>query len=344
VLGLYYSGQLGRRDEARAMLAEAERLLAAPPAGAAGDATWRHAVGRLRFHQGFAALNDGQLQRASVLLAEADAALADAVRLRPADPEPLAELWETRLNRADTLAAGDRHAAAERLLRAELAAAPARLRSLGGHAKAPLLLARTEGMLGNARYYQGDVAGALAAYQRQVAVLEAEDARRPGRSRTLAELMKAWWNEATTLDELGRRAGALALLDRALAAGQARLALDGDHEGLHRVTALVATERAGMLARAGRGAQAVAEAESALAERRARAAAKPNDPVLALDVLSSLRPLGEIKAAIGRPAEACAEYRAAADGFAAFQRRWPLSPIYNTELTLVREKLAACAG
>ena len=64
--------------------------------------------------------------------------------------------------------------------------------------------------------------------------------------------------------------------------------------------------------------------------------------MLALDVLSSLRPLGEIKAAIGRPAEACAEYRAAADGFAAFQRRWPLSPIYNTELTLVREKLTAC--
>jgi hypothetical protein len=118
--------------------------------------------------------------------------------------------------------------------------------------------------------------------------------------------------------------------------------VDPDHEGLRRTLSLVELERAGVLARLGRGEAAVADARRELAERRARAAAKPGDSVLAAEALFALRPLAEVEKTVGDP-RACADYRAARREWEAYRRRFGISRLYaDTELKLIDDGVAAC--
>lgn len=338
-------GQMGERAQSTALVASAERLLATRPASVENDPQWLEVRARLRLMEGFEQLNGDDVKGAVAPLSEAAELYTRAAALRPRDREVVADLWETRLHLADAMASSDDQAGAERALRAELAAAPARLRLLGDHEKAPLLLARNEGQLGSTRYYQQDVAGSVAPYSRAVASLEAENDRRPGRSRTVFELVKALWNLASTLEELNRREDAIALLERAVRLGREQAAVDRENELIGRILLLALSERAGMLARAGRGDQAIAEQRKVVAERQALARAKPDDVVLDREVLFSRRPLGDVMAAAGRPAEACAEYRATLAGWAAHRRRFEITAqIERTEIAPLQEKADACEG
>jgi tetratricopeptide (TPR) repeat protein len=276
VLGFSAAGQLGRREEAEAMMVKAQRLLDGVPAERRG-ASWLHVAGRLHYARGHLAYNrgDGELKAALPHLDESIRLLRRAAALAPTDGAIFFDLMDSRLTYADVLSWDGRYPQAQAISEAELAALSRQPASLRSRERAPTLAAKGEEILGNALYYQGDKTAALAAYRRGAALSEAEDALRPGRSATVIQLLRYWWNVATTLDELGEKQEALRILDRAVALGRQRRSVDPEHESLARLTSQAVMERAGMLARQGRFTEAMAEAERDMAERRASAKAKP---------------------------------------------------------------------
>jgi serine/threonine-protein kinase len=346
VLGFYASGQLGQRDEAQRMLAEAARLLASVPPEARDAPAFLHASGRLEMLRGFAELNrgDGDLGAAGPHLERAEAALAKAAVLTR-DADVLNDLWTTRNNLADLAATAGDHKRAEAIARGELTALPERTAALGDNIRTPLLQSESEKLLGNALYYQGDPRAAAEAYRRAMRILEAENARRPGRSVILTELMEAWWALGTTLEELGDRRTAMQLLDRAAETAVQRRAVDPENEQLRRIASMMIVERAGMLARNGRTAEALAASTAETATRRALADARPADLVLQRSWLASLRPIGDIHAAAGDRPRACAAYADALDAWLAYDRVHRLTPhTLATEVALLKREVGACQG
>jgi hypothetical protein len=102
-------------------------------------------------------------------------------------------------------------------------------------------------------------------------------------------------------------------------------------------------ERAGMLARQGRTEEAFAEAARDLAERRAAALARPDDPVSQRSWLVALRPVADMKAVSGHRSEACADYQAALAAWTAFDRRHELTAqTRDTEIARLKRETARC--
>lgn len=344
VLGLSGGGNLGEREQARAMLRKAQASLAVEPPGAASSAAWLHARGKLRLAQGFDVMVQGRGPAAAEpLLRRAAADLSAAAALAPGDAEILADLWETRLNLADLKTELNDPGASRAILEQELTAWPARAGPMAGNEKAPLLLAHTHALLGDALYNLKDLPAAADRYARAAQVLEEEDRRRPDRPRTLSALISAWWSQAGTLDELGRREQALDLYGRAVEAGRARLLADPENDNLRRQTSVAELDRAGLLARIGRREEALAEARGPLERARAAAERRPDDVVAVRGHLAALRPYADIERAVGRKAQACADYRAALAGWARYDLRFGLTPrLRETELGQIVEKLKAC--
>lgn len=344
VLGLYGGGNLGERDQGKAMLARAQEVLAHPPRDAARSAAWMHARGRLGLSRGFDVLVQGAGGKAAEpILVKAVADLSAAARLAPKDPEILADLWEARLNIADLKATANDSRGSQAILTQELAAYPSRAAVMASDEKTPLLLARTYKFLGTALYDQKDLAGAAAQYAHGVRVLEDENRRRPDRSRTIVELIDGWWNLATTLDELGRRDEALRLFNLAVDAGRARLPVDPESDTLRRATSLVELDRAALLARLGRRGEALADARGPLERWRALAQRRPDDVIAVRGYIAAIRPFADIERTLGMRVEACADYRDALARWNAFDLRFGVAPkLRETELPAIRKRLEAC--
>lgn len=345
VMGLYAAGDLGDRDSAREMLARAERLASEPPPGAADDPDWRHAVGRLRLFQGFFALaiEDRGPEVVAARLREAETELEASLRLAPDRPLVLADLWETRLNQADALISAGDHAGAARVIEAELAAWPARERPMANEPKTAALRALSFNLLGDARYYLDDLPGSFAAYQEGVRVIEAENTRRPGRTRTLSVLADLLTDLAGDLDEMGRGPEAIDTLSRAAGIARDRLAVEPDNAQMRRRLIVTESDLANLQSRLGRHAQALSTADRLETQIRADLRAKPDDIIANRLFLATLRPIADTRREAGRHDEACRAYRELRDGWAAFQQRFQV----NTERTLqeiqsVDERLSEC--
>ncbi|HEY4254669.1 MAG TPA: serine/threonine-protein kinase [Roseomonas sp.] len=344
IQGLFAAGALGERQQAEASLARAAALLDAAGPADRDHPLWRYAEGRLRMFQGFRVLDQGAgAAAAQALLREAVAMLRQAAAALPDNAEVATDLWQAQLTLADTLGALRQPAAQQALAQQTLADYAANQALLDRAGKTPLLLGRSHGMIGDARYAQQGAAAALGSYREADAILTAEDARHPRRSRTLMELMNARWNLASVLGELGEGAAALAQYERSIGQLRERLLLEPDHDGLQRMANLLELERAGLLAGLGRGAEALAAATADLAARRVRMEARPGDQVAWRGYLAGLRPAGDVAWLADQRPVACRWYQEAQDGYAAFMARFALAPrIVAGELADIASKLARC--
>jgi serine/threonine-protein kinase len=194
---------------------------------------------------------------------------------------------------------------------------------------------------GDAVYYLGDVPGSLALYQQAAAVLDAARDKPPD-IRLLERTAYTAWNVASVLDELGRKAEGLAVIDRGVADAELMRAFENSTRARH-VLDIVHTQRAQALASLGRFDEAVAQVRAELADVRATAAASPGNFEAARSVPVVLRPVGEVYLAAGRVAEACAAFAearrdwgvlAAAKGVTGFDTA--------TELPVLEREMGRC--
>ena len=345
VEGLFAAGQLGERGQARKSLEAAERLLGEGGAEAFDDSRWLYADGRLKMFQGFRTMDaGGGAAAAAPLLREAVERLARAAARLSDDPQVAADLWQARLTLADMMETEGDFAGAVGIVREAVAAYDETQAVLDRSATTPLLIARSYKLIGQAQDAAGDKTVAVKAFTMAQTTLAEEEARRPRRSRTLLEGMDVRWNLAGTLAGLGRSDEALALLDEGIASGEARLAIEPDHNGLVRMTGLLRLERARLLMRLGRGTEALAAARAELGDRAARRAAAPGDIVAQREYLGALRPLAEIEAAAGSRAAACERFGEAQEGYDAFVRDHPSArQTFEPERAAIRAALGRCA-
>ncbi len=168
---------------------------------------------------------------------------------------------------------------------------------------------------GDATYFMGDVAGSLAIYQQAAASLDGVRDAAPD-IRLLERGAFTSWNIASVLDELGRKAEGLAVIERGVADAELMRLFENSTRARH-IVDIVHTQRAQALASLGRFDEAIAQATAELADMRATAAASPGSFEAARAVPVILRPVGEIYLAAGRLASACA-------AFAEARRTWTM--------------------
>jgi tetratricopeptide (TPR) repeat protein len=196
---------------------------------------------------------------------------------------------------------------------------------------------------GDASFYLGDRAGALAAYRQAAAVLDrARD--RAADVRLLDQLALTTYDIASTLDELGRKPEELVWIDRGVAlADQIRTFEDTPHAW--RTVAIVHLQRALTLAALGRFGEAVTEARTNVALRRVIAARSPHDYLAVRGVPVDLRALGTIYWEAGRRREACATFRESRLRWARLARSHGiLDSDRSSEMLSLDRQLARCGG
>lgn len=151
---------------------------------------------------------------------------------------------------------------------------------------------------GDAVYFLGNVAGSLALYRQAAATIEGARDKTPD-MRLLERGAFNAWNVASVLDELGRKAEGLAIIDRGVADAELMRMFENSTRAQH-VADIVHTQRAQALASLGRFDEAIAQARAELADVRATAAASPDSFEAARAVPVVLRPVGEVYLAAGR--------------------------------------------
>ena len=342
--GLFAAGSLGERQQAERSLQRAAALLTEADESTRRHPQWRYALGRLRLFEGFRAGDQGDGPAAGLLLLqEAVRLLREAAAELPENVELATDLWQARLTMADMFGGLSDPAAQLAVAREAIADYQAAPALLDRSEKAPLLLARSHKQAGDALYWSQGAAASLDDYRQAEAILVAENARRPRRSRTLMELMHARWDLGSVLAELGQRDAGLALYDQAILDAQLRLLIEPDHDGLRRMHDLLGLERAGLHAQAGRHGEAVAATQANLASRRAAMEARPGDQVAERNYLAGLRPAGDVFWSVGDEERACDHYRQAQEGYAGFAARFNLAPrVVATELAGIASRLGRC--
>lgn len=323
------SGQnLGDPVAGKAALARAEaelrRLHAAAPARA--DIA-QSLADTLVTRASVMAVADNDSPGALKALGEACAMLDRLASQNPGSVDIGLDRWRCALSRADVLNNEGRFAEMVPLLEAALARGRV-LAAAGDRLDArPLLESNNLNLLGDARYFLGDKAAALATYQESAGVLEAA-LRRRADVRLYDRLAFTRYDVASTLTEMGRKDEALAWAQKALDAAVKLRAFE-DSTRAHHIEDIVTLQVAVALADVHRYDEAIAQGRANIASRRARADASPNDYEARRSLPVGMRTLADIYNTAGRKAEACAvlaETRAAwaalakSGGLTAFDR------------------------
>ncbi len=204
-----------------------------------------------------------------------------------------------------------------------------------------LLQAQVQNLRGDALYYLGDVAGSLTVYRQAAATLDGARGPLPD-MRLLERSAFTSWNVAAVLDELGRHAEGLAVIERGVADAEMMRLFENSTRARH-VVDVVHTQRAEALASVGRFDEAVAQARAELAAVRATAAASPGSFEAARSVPVVLRPVGEVYLAAGRHAEACAAFGEAKRDWQALAARAGVTGFDTaTEMPLLERESCGC--
>ena len=194
---------------------------------------------------------------------------------------------------------------------------------------------------GDAAYFLGHVAESLTFYQQAAASLDAARDNMPD-MRLLERSAFTSWNVASVLDELGRHAEGLAVIDRGVADAEMMRLFENSTRARH-VVDVVHCQRAQALASVGRFEDAIAQARAELADVRATEAASPGSFEAARAVPVVLRPVGEVYLAAGRPAEACAAFTEAREAWRTLSSRTGLIGYDTaTELPILDRELKQC--
>lgn len=325
----------GERQAARATFERAEGLLAALVAKHAERWPWRRDLARVQqrladYYGGVD--NDSRKQRDKAAQAEAHArqALQQAVAAGAA-PRELGELQSVlsaaRISQAFARDWLDDSAGALALALDE----ETRLGGLDAPLRAAMefepRIGRAANQAGDSLFFLNRFDEALAAYRRaQQHYAQALQAR-PEDRRMIDSLAVSRWSSSLTLTELGRHAESLVDSELAMAQADRLIALDPGNDNAHRLRMILRSDRALVLGRLGRFAEAIELAQASLRERRERAERTPELAEPARDALVPLHALADLYWRQGDKAAACATARQAIAGWERYAKRWPLSEL-----------------
>lgn len=325
----------GERQAARATFERAEGLLAALVAQHSERWPWRRDLARVQqrladYYGGVD--NDSRKQRDKAAQAEAHArqALQQAAAAGAA-PRELGELQTVlsaaRLSQAFARDWLDDSAGALALALDE----EARLGGLDTPLRAAMefepRIGRAANQAGDSLFFLNRFDEALAAYRRaQQHYTQALQAR-PEDRRLIDSLAVSRWSSSLTLTELGRHAESLVDSELAMAQADRLIALDPGNDNAHRLRMILRSDRALVLGRLGRFAEAIALAQASLRERRERAERTPELAEPARDALVPLHALADLYWRQGDRAAACATAHEAIAGWERYAKRWPLSEL-----------------
>ncbi len=325
----------GERQAARATFERAEDLLAALVAKHAERWPWRRDLARVQqrladYYGGVD--NDSRKQRDKAAQAEAHArqALQQAVGAGAA-PRELGELQSVlsaaRISQAFARDWLDDSAGALALALDE----ETRLGGLDAPLRAAMefepRIGRAANQAGDSLFFLNRFDEALAAYRRaQQHYAQALQAR-PEDRRLIDSLAVSRWSSSLTLTELGRHAESLVDSELAMAQADRLIALDPGNDNAHRLRMILRSDRALVLGRLGRFAEAIDLAQASLRERRERAERTPELAEPARDALVPLHALADLYWRQGDKAAACATARQAIAGWERYAKRWPLSEL-----------------
>ncbi|TXH63365.1 protein kinase [Piscinibacter sp.] len=325
----------GERQAARATFERAEGLLAALVAQHSERWPWRRDLARVQqrladYYGGVD--NDSRKQRDKAAQAEAHArqALQQAVAAGAA-PRELGELQTVlsaaRISQAFARDWLDDSAGALALALDE----EARLAALDAPLRAAMefepRIGRAANQAGDSLFFLNRFDEALAAYRRaQQHYAQALQAR-PEDRRLIDSLAVSRWSSSLTLTELGRHAESLVDSELAMAQADRLIALDPGNDNAHRLRMILRSDRALVLGRLGRFAEAIELAQASLRERRERAERTPELAEPARDALVPLHALADLYWRQGDKAAACATARQAIAGWERYAKRWPLSEL-----------------
>lgn len=258
------------------------------------------------------------------------AGAAPAAGQRPFHLNALSEVrqWQGRYAEARKLAAlGD----------AAAAALPARARLMAQ--------ADAANLLGDAIYYGGDHAGAVAHYRRQVELLSEGVRRWPGDPTLERRLARAYWALASALLDLGKTAEALAQVDAATALAERIARAEPRDADAQRMRRIIGNVRAQGLAASGRTEEALAILQESAAERLARWRAEPGDASRGRDYAIALAMIADVEADAGRTQAACRRYAQVQGLFADLRRLGRLADLdAENSLKLLGERRARHCG
>ena len=292
----------GERQAARATFERAEGLLAALVAKHAERWPWRRDLARVQqrladYYGGVD--NDSRKQRDKAAQAEAHArqALQQAVAAGAALRE-LGELQSVlsaaRISQAFARDWLDDSAGALALALDE----ETRLGGLDAPLRAAMefepRIGRAANQAGDSLFFLNRFDEALAAYRRaQQHYTQALQAR-PEDRRLIDSLAVSRWSSSLTLTELGRHAESLVDSELAMAQADRLIALDPGNDNAHRLRMILRSDRALVLGRLGRFAEAIELAQASLRERRERAERTPELAEPARDALVPLHALADL--------------------------------------------------
>lgn len=337
------TANLGDKAAAGAAYAQASALLDATAEAHGEDPAWRLAQARVLLSRARADFyNDFDPQAAAARAREADALLADLERSGEV------HAWYAIARSAVgeyALFADDPQAALSALSEAEAAFATLSLDGLPPTLTEEVHVRRAGGFRARA--------GALLHLDRGEEALEALEAgaalwRRiraeaPDRRRFLRSNAVHLLDQANMLGDVGRVDSALTAYRQATELAGRSAGADPADEAARFTLEAIQAAHAHYLGRLGRRSEALAILDPILSARQALADAAPDDAKRRMDVLSMLRPYGEIHAAAGDRAAACAAYAEARAAFDAFDRDVGMNDeLRNNEYQFLLDRIAGC--
>lgn len=325
----------GERANARATFERAEGLLLTLLAQPRAPWPWRADLAGLqvrlaRYYGGVDNETQRQLAKAGQAEAQARQALADAQAAGATAPE-LARLHsivsEARVMQAFARDWSDDAAGAERLATDEEQRLRQLPEALRREADLDLRLARAADQVGNSLFFLGRLDASFEAYGRAQAQYALILQARPSDRRAIDSLVVSRWSSALVQSERGRHAEGLADIDLALGTAERLIGLDPGNDNAQRMRLILLNDRALILGRLNRVAEAIASAQASLQGRRERMQRAPGLSEPERDALVPLYALADLQRQQGDTAAACATVRQATEGWAAFEGRWGLAPL-----------------
>lgn len=298
------TSNIGEPEQARASLDRAQALLVALVADEPQNAAAHAELGWVHADRWALVADDAQSQ------AEIDAAarsFAAALALAPGDASAaLGDIAIAKARGFQQIWSADRPAAAVPIVRDALTRLRARRWPASLAASAAQLEIGLLNQLGDATYYSGDIAGALAPYREADALIDRRIAAGGATPTLLIAKAASAFNIGGTLGDMGGRdAEALAIVDRAAIAMEQLLKAGRDSSAEKALLTLYG-QQAVLLENLGRLDAALGPLLRGNALREQRLAAHPGNGAALRDLAIGLAQQARVSASAGHKAEACA--------------------------------------